>query len=371
MTTSAAAPLIIVCDWLPPAFGAVGQYEMARAESSAASGRETVLIGLGDGSTPERESRPRLEIRRLGAEAAPKTSTLRRGLWTLRANWRLFQAMRRAARERPDAEIKLTGSPPFLAYAALLWSAFSRRRIVYRITDFYPETALAAGKLRWLRLFAPIFHRLRRRAARIEALSECQKIRLIDTGAPSERIAIIRDGSPVSFAGAEPLRSRPFEKDDVVLLYSGNLGVAHDWRSFAEGYARHIRSGANRARLWMNATGARLDDLAAFCAERDLPLHRSGPVPIEDLAGLMLCADAHLILLGDPFWGYVFPSKTYAALESGRPTLYVGPEQSDVDALLAGDPRNRRVRQADVNGVAEAIDALTAATLERRRQAAE
>lgn len=360
-----SAPQIIVCDWLPPAFGAVGQYELPRAEAAAAAGRETVLIGLGMEAVEERvdDGAAPLTVRRLAARPAPKNRFFARAFWTIGVVWRLFAAMRRAAAEQPAAEIKVTGSPPFFAYLALAWARFARRKIAYRITDFYPETAFAAGKLGGLKPFAPLFHLLRRRAGRIEALSRCQRRRLLDSGVDPERIALVRDGSPVTLNGAQPAR-RPFEPGDVVLLYSGNLGVAHDWRSFAQGYANHVASGG-RTRLWLNAHGVGLAGLCAFCDARGLPYHVSGPAPLSAYARVMLAADAHLILLGDAFWGFVFPSKVYATLASGRPAVFVGPRDCDVHRLLVEDggargAAHQSVRQGRPDDVAQALDALAA-----------
>lgn len=368
-----AGPLIIVCDWLPPVFGAVGQYEMARAEAAAAAGRETILIGLGTETAEESRlcGRTRLTVRRLAARPAPKGDILRRALWTLGVVPRLLAALRRAARERPDAQIKVTGAPPFFADAVLLWSRLSGRGVTYRITDFYPETALAAGRLRVLAPLAPLFRRLRGCAARIEAVSKCQERRLRESGAPADRVTVVRDGSPVVFTGREKGERRPFGPDALTLLYSGNLGAAHDWRSFAEGYARHVGRGGP-ARLWLNACGSRLGELRAFCEARSLPVAATPPSPLAELSEVMASADAHLILLGEPFWGFVFPSKVYAALASGKPTLYVGPAQSDAHALLRTEligSRNESVRQGEPDAVAAALDRLAARWDRGRRRA--
>src|SRR3954471_5166860 len=40
------ADAVILCDWLPPDFGAVGQYTLARARERARMGQRVVLIGL-------------------------------------------------------------------------------------------------------------------------------------------------------------------------------------------------------------------------------------------------------------------------------------------------------------------------------------
>lgn len=353
-------PLIIVCDWLPPAFGAVGQYEMARAEEATRNGRTVTLIGLGNAASVETRTlgTGELTIVRLAAEAPDKGDLVKRAAWAASQNTALLTAVARAAKAAPS-EIKVTGSPPFLSYQVLAWRGLNRRHeITYRVTDFYPETAFAAGKATALKAITPIVHALRRGADRLEALSECQLKRLVESGVPEEKIAIVRDASPVEFHPHIEPAPRPFAPDEVALLYSGNLGVAHDWKSFAEAYRQHVRAGANRVRLWLNAGGVNAPALKAYCEAHDLPVHVSAPVPLEDLAGVLLAADAHLILLGDPFWGYVFPSKTYACLDSGRPCLFLGPEASDVHALIGGDPRHSSVRQSDVDGAVAALERL-------------
>jgi len=144
-----------------------------------------------------------------------------------------------------------------------------------------------------------------------------------------------------------------------VLLYAGNYGVAHEVDTVAEGYARHHREGSGRVRLWLSATGAGADDLARRLAAQGLPFHRSPPVPIERLAGLLRAPDAHLVTLKDGFIGYVMPSKIYACIESGRPTLFVGSADSDVDLLARSAKAGYwRVPCGDVAGFAEALEQI-------------
>jgi colanic acid biosynthesis glycosyl transferase WcaI len=336
---------VIVCDWIPPAFGAVGQYMLRRAEARARSGEKAVLIGLGDQAS--RETRPvgagELAIVRVPARKLAKSSSLpARAAWALAMNSRLARAARRAVKAagREPCEIVVTGSPPFLAYLLIVLNAlFWRRTLVYRITDFYPETVFAAGHLRWLAPMAGLFHRLRRLATRIEALGEDQVRRLVETGVPGDRIGIVRDDCPIADWSVRALWPRPFPDDKLVLLYSGNLGVAHELGAFCEAYRRHVRQGSDVVRLWANASGARLAELRDFCAAHDLPLHISPPVDLADLPAVLKACDAHLVLLGGPFWGYVLPSKIYACLELDQPIFYVGPAESDVHLLAAQSGR--------------------------------
>jgi hypothetical protein len=364
-TNSDEGRLIIVCDWLPPDFGAVGQYMLQRAREEARRGRDVTLIGLSasiGGASCEAVGEGELRTVRLLARQPAKHRLLQRVLWTLATNLKLIAAVGKAQSGRRPAEIVVTGSPPFLSQALILTNTLWRRPLTYRITDFYPETAIASGHMRAMRHLLPLFMWMRGRADRIEVLGEDQRRRLSEGGVASEKLDLVRDASPIAIGRDTAEAPRPFGPRDVVLLYSGNLGVAHDIDTFCEGYRRHIQEGANRIRLWGNGTGSRIEALKDFCARHDLPLHLSGPVPLDELPGVLRATDAHLVLLGQAFWGYVLPSKIYACLEAGQPVLYVGPRESDIALLLTQSPHpdHQHVAPGDPAACFQALEALAA-----------
>jgi hypothetical protein len=144
-----------------------------------------------------------------------------------------------------------------------------------------------------------------------------------------------------------------------VLLYSGNYGIAHEVETVVEGYRRHHLHGSGRVRLWLSATGEGAEEVASRLERQQLPFHRSLPVPLARLAGLLRAPHAHLITLKDPFVGYVMPSKIYACLESRRPILFVGSAESDVDLLArAARVSYWRVACGDPGGFAAALERL-------------
>ncbi|MFT3722165.1 MAG: hypothetical protein QM773_01160 [Hyphomonadaceae bacterium] len=359
-------PLVIVCDWIPPAFGAVGQYQLERAREAARAGRPTTLIGLGAEASDTEEAvasdrglATPLRIVRLAAMPARKGNLVLRGLWAAKTNVRLLSRAVGTLSRGDEAELKVTGSPPFLAYLLLIANVvFLRRTVTYRMTDFYPEAALAAGKGGFLKPLVPVFHWLRRRAHNLEVLSECQERRLVESGIAKDRIRIVRDDSPVDFSAPTGAPSLPFPPDKAVLLYSGNLGVAHDIDTLAEAYRRHIVAGPDRVRLWLNATGVKVDRLVAFCREHSLPVHVTPPAPLDQLAGILSSATMHLVTLERPFWGYVIPSKIYACIESRRPVLYIGPDESDVHKLIVSLPGSASVRNGDVEQCLRVLDSI-------------
>jgi hypothetical protein len=359
--------LLYLCDWLPPDFGAVGQYSLFFARERAASGEDVVLAGLSSTADSIEEERPgegRLRIVRLRAHIYDRADFRARAFWTARTDLALLWRLRRELTHAD--EILFTGSPPFLIHLLAPLNLLLRKRLTYRITDFHPE-CLMAEKERApaaLRLFHRWTVALRRRVDRFEVLGEDQRQRLLEIGIRPERIALKRDPSPVDIPpGTRPLEPPAELRGRAVLLYSGNFGVAHDHETFVEGYRRHHREGSGRVVLWLNAAGAKADRVEEILRAEGLPVHRSRPVPLELLPRLLVTPEAHLITLRDGFVGYVLPSKVYGCVQSGRSVLYIGSPRSDVHLLCSqGLPpdRYRRVEVGDAEGVARILEEIAA-----------
>ena len=102
--------------------------------------------------------------------------------------------------------VLFTGSPPFMIHLLAPLKFLWRGRLVYRITDFHPECLIAArrGPSRTLGLLLALTNFWRRRIDGFEVLGIDQKRRLGATGVQPERIALVRDGSPVPSPAAKP-----------------------------------------------------------------------------------------------------------------------------------------------------------------------
>lgn len=355
--------IVIVADWLPPDFGAVGQYMEMRARGLAERGHDVTLVGLASAGSSRRQAAIGMgsltEIR-LGARPVPRGSLVVRLAWTIWTNLRLLVAAFGSLRAADG--ILFTGSPPFLIHLLAPLRFLWKGRLVYRITDFHPECLIAAQKRpsRVLALLLGLTNFWRRRIDGFEVLGQDQLRRLNDTGVAASRIRLVRDGSPVAFSAQDVPEPLPIDlQGTCVLLYSGNYGVAHEVETVAEGYRMHHQQGSGRVRLWLSATGAGAEDLSKRFAALGLPFHKSGPVPLERLAGLLRAPHAHLVTLKDGFVGYVMPSKIYACLESKKPLIFVGSAESDVDLLTqAARIPYWRVSCGDSMGFTKALEDL-------------
>ncbi|OYQ36215.1 hypothetical protein CHU95_05340 [Niveispirillum lacus] len=352
--------LVYLCDWLPPDFGAVGQYAVMHCRDRAALGYDVTLVGLTSGNQASLEEQVvgpgRVRTLRLPAPPLDRASLARRLAWTVRTNAMLIV---RAWKYLSAAdEILFTGSPPFLLHFLVPLNVVLRKKLIYRIADFHPECLIAArnrpSKLLDAALALTVW--LRRRVQMFEASGEDQVRLLRHYGIPASNIVLKRDPPPVELTGDEVALPVPEElAGRKVLLYSGNWGVAHDTDTFITAYIRHHRTGSGTVGLWLNAVGAGADVVEERLRAEGLPVVRGRPVPFGDLGRLLVTPDAHLITLRDGFVAFVIPSKTYGCIASGKDVLYIGSPLSDVDLICRQGQRDgQRYIRADV-GDAEAV----------------
>src|ERR1051326_8626 len=358
--------LVYICDWLPPDFGAVGQYAVLFARQWANDGWDVTLVGLTSGH-PSRQAAEgigtgSLRIWRVHRETYQKQKFVKRLAWSLRSNLILLVAAFGAMR-RGDA-ILFTGSPPLMLHFIAPLNLLLRKKLIYRITDFHPECLIAerghAGPALGFLMRRSRFWR--RRVDEFELLGLDQARRLMDIAIPQARLVLKPDPSPVVFPpNLAPLPvPQELQSGSGIILYSGNWGVAHDEATFIEAYTRYARTSPNGLKFWLNATGAKADRVEQEFRARGVPIYRSKLVPLEDLPRLLKAVDVHLVTLRDAFVGYVLPSKIHACIDSGKRILFVGSEASDVHRLASqtGHAMYCRVGVGDVDRLVEALHAL-------------
>jgi hypothetical protein len=365
-STVNSTQLFYVVDWLPPDFGAVGQYAVVLAREMVRSGRKVSLIGLTSGAREiGREFSADggvLEITRLPSQHYKKSALMRRLIWSLHNNFKLILEVMRDPRSR-GAEILFSGSPPFMLFFAVFVKSLRGASLTYHITDFYPEVIIAARSKRslLLALLEKITWFLRKRVDVFLVLGEDQRRLLLAGGIAPGRIVLKRYGSPIVITGREKPAPRPTNLNTrKLLLYSGNYGVAHEIDTVVKGLIQHHREGSGSFGLWLNATGSGVESVIEPLRAAGIPFARSEPVTLDQLPHLLAAADVHLITLRSGFSGLVVPSKIYGCIDSGRPILFVGPKSSDVHLLCmqAKGIAYEHVEPGDIPAFAAALERL-------------
>ena len=357
--------IVFLCDWLPPDFGAVGQYAIAFCEQLAVHGNQVALVGFSsEKASVEKRSiqSGHLTVQRICRPAYDKSAFVKRAFWTFGANLALIKGAWDDI--RACDEIRFTGSPPFMLHFVVPVALVLGKKTRYRITDFHPEGLIAALGYTpwWVRPISAMTNFWRRRVDVMEVLGEDQRRAIVRSGVSPQKVELVRDPSPVEFS--ETMVSAPVPEPiagRAVILYSGNWGVAHDVDTFVLGFKRFCESQPERSGVCLNATGKRADIVANRLQGLELPYARTRPVPLEQLPNVLLAADIHLITLNVAFVAFALPSKVYACVASGRSVLFIGSPDSDVHLVCSTNlPKEayRRVDVGDVEGVSRAISEL-------------
>lgn len=233
-------------------------------------------------------------------------------------------------------------NPPLIVPTVAMVAALRRVPFAVITMDVYPEVLFASGLTRAEapggRTLARLFAWAYRRAARVVVLGPFMRGRLLAKGVRAERIVTIANwatGDLRSERGEDnPLRARWGLTGRFVVLYSGNIGVGHEFETFLQGVARasvahpaltvvFIGAGSRLAEVREQVTTLGLEGLVKF---EDF-------VPSQELPRTMGIADLALVTLREGFEGIIVPSKLYGYMARGIPTLYVGPS-SDISQTI-------------------------------------
>jgi hypothetical protein len=239
------------------------------------------------------------------------------------------------------------------------------RRVAVWMMDLYPEALAASGRLSETNpIYRWYFNKRQRALGKCDLLiflGETQKA-LVEKreGEKVERCEVVGgqeadgtrqtktmvvppwdDRGNIALATEESLRN--------LALYAGNLGEAHcfeeilaavpflpaDWRiRFAVRGAKSagLKAAANELKSPRNQEAKRLGaevEVTGYASEEETPR-------------LLASARVHLITMSPGWEGIVVPSKLYGCIRTGRPVLFVGPENADTA---------REIRANDWGGV--------------------
>ena len=260
---------------------------------------------------------------------------------------------------RADLVFTLT-TPPLIS---LVGTALKRLRGTQHFIwemDVYPDVAVSLGYIpsggvveRAIGLLADFS---RRRADGIIALGECMRDRLQARGIPGVKIQVAHNWA--DGAAIQPIK-RPGDPAKLVVLYSGNLGLAHDIDTIAR--AMLALKGDNRFRFVFTGGGPRRAELQAFCEREALgSVEWKGYVQRESLGANLGAGDIGLVTQQDSCLGAVVPSKVYGLLAAARPVLFVGPADATPARILRQFGCGWQVNCGDTAGLAALLETLAA-----------
>jgi glycosyltransferase involved in cell wall biosynthesis len=357
--------IVLLNQYFAPDEAATAQLLADLGEGLAAAGHEVVAVcsrrayESPELRYPSRETVRGVTVRRVKTTGFGRATATGRSVDYL--TFLLGAALALLFRRRPDVVVSLS-TPPLVAFVGLALARLRGARSVYWVMDVYPELAFRLGVLREGSLGGRMFARISRATLRgsdvVVALGESMAAQLASRG--GSNVAMIHnwaDGEAIRPRSVQdhPLREAWGWTGSFVLLYSGNMGLAHEFETLLDA-AERLKE-RPEIRFAFVGGGPRREEVEREARRRGLTNVEFRPyVAREDLGRSLTAGDLHLVTLRDGLPGLLVPSKIYGILAAGRPTLYVGPGEGEVADIIASGRCGTRVAAGDSSGLARAIE---------------
>jgi colanic acid biosynthesis glycosyl transferase WcaI len=238
----------------------------------------------------------------------------------------------------PRSDVIVVGSDP--QFSQLLFPplrALLRPKVLaYWCFDVFPEAILAAGvqgPVRWgAKLMRHLVGRAYRSVDLMVDLGLCMRARLDAHNHQARRETF----TPWALVEAEKpappdlaTRREMFGDATLAILYSGNMGKAHDFMPFLH-LARVLNRIDPKIVFCFACRGNRVDELKATITSRDTNVRLAPFAEESELEKRLNAADIHLLSLRPEWAGVVVPSKFFGSLAVGKPVIYAGPDFSSI-----------------------------------------
>ena len=285
---------------------------------------------------------------------------------------------------RQDVVVCFT-TPPFIAFVGILLRWLRGTRVIVWTMDLYPDVPVAAGVLRRNSIAHRIFEGIDRyclqRANRVVVLSRCMGERVLAKNISRERLERIEVWADPSEVKSGDRSSNPYRAewaigDRFVIEYSGNFGIGHDGATMYEAM-RKFRDD-DTLRWVIVGGGTKRPEVEAFVRNNWISNASMYPYQSRDRLGdLLSLGDVHIVSIAEGFDGLLVPSKFYGVLAAARPTIYIGPETSEVAMVIREEKCGLVVPQGNVEALIAAIATIrnhpeeTTAMGQRAREALE
>ena len=322
-----------------PDVAATSQHLTDLAEYLAARDFSVTILASGgrysaDGDTaPSRQRHNAVTIRRFRTTSLGRATHLGRIVDYLSFYVQVLGAA--LVGPRYDAVVYLTTPPliPFIGWIARI--ARGQRYVIWSM-DLHPAAEVAAGMLRdgspVTRLLWAIWRRAYRRADAVIALGEFMRERITAQGVASDRVVVAppwaRSFPSPQASAVHALRATLGLEGRFVVMYSGNAGVVHEFGAITE--AMRLLKDDYRFFFLFIGNGPRRREIEEFARVHTLKnFAYRNYLARADVPAALAMADAHLVSLRPEFAGISVPSKLYGIMAAGRPTLFVGPRESE------------------------------------------
>lgn len=372
--------VLLVNQFYPPDMAPTGQHLHDVARALVARGHDVTVACSrrsydGGGSYPAEGTRDGVAVRRLKAFGFGRTGKTRA------ADYLSFHARLLTAgwirRGRWDVALSLT-TPPYVGWTVGRAVGKDTAQACW-VMDLYPDALAAHGSVSKDATSYRALQALTRRQLARNRLVLALGPHMADHLKPYvtqptrlEWVALwgsVDDTQATPESIADVRAERGWTKEDVVFLYSGNMGLGHRLQEFLE-----VAMGTAGNATWAFAGGGqRRAEVEAFQATHPSARVQLLPYVTQDeLPASLAAADVHLVSLRRPWQGLVVPSKLPAAFSIRRPVIFVGPQDSEPADWIRESGGGWAVEEGDTDGLQRAVqEAMDPAERLRRGDAAQ
>lgn len=362
----------------PPVRGATGRVLRDLARAFAREGWQVTVITTGPKAMTERDG----AVRVIRVKAPQKVN----GAFGYTLIW---MKMFFAALRLPATELIVTMTdPPLFAVAGALLKVVKKNKHIHWVQDVYPDLFPVIGT-RFPRFVLTGMRKAVNRAMsssdKVIVIGRCMARHLGYSGVAPKAMAVIPNwpdvelGQPASKSnfddatiqqkGAafipsqnevpnfrhheEQLKSGPKFR----VLYAGNIGKIHPIATILDA-ARILQNQHPEIEFLFVGDGPKYDEITRAKAQEHLDNVKLLPYqPASRLRELMESGDVHVISMDEKAAGLAVPSKLYAGLAVHRPSIYVGPMQSESAKVIRDYNIGSVIEQGKAEELADAIRA--------------
>mgnify|MGYP006272011003 CR=1 FL=1 len=357
----------------PPEHGTTGRLVRDLSLAFAKDGWHVNIICAGNTDNVERHKNNDIRVHKVKSPLKSKTA-----LRYMKILWRLYKKGTRLPRH--DLVISMT-DPPMLAVAASRLAKRKKSAHIHWCQDLYPDLLPALG-VKIPRMFMSFLKRMS-----CKALNSCDKVVVIGRDMAHYLVGEKIDPSLISVIpnwpnmelvrpaggyhgshrdqsdstpgnrksnringkqnyeidihsmkqGREPIINLFKDQNNprFRVLYAGSISIAHPIETIME-TAEILNKDHPEIEFVFVGDGPGFDTIAEQRAFRELANIRLIPFqPAHRLRELMESGDVHLISMDERCRGLLVPSKLYSALAAARPTIFLGPDKSEVATVLS------------------------------------
>lgn len=345
--------LVLATDVFYPESTATAHYMLDIAEALANSGISVKVLCASNGHEDGSRDAVRLnrnswldnvgiEVERISVPSGSKNRLYNRaitkGFFALKCLQKIIMA-------KAEFDVVAVTNPPFLVFTLALVSKFSKRRVTLIVHDVFPYNAVPAGIAKaqspLIKGLGLLFGWSYRQMDTIVVIGrDMRNFFEAAIGVEPTRIELIANWPTLSFgdsssgssaAGCAATAASEAPSRRIV-RFVGNLGLVQ---------------GLYPALLALRQTDPSVWNVSIEIFGRGAELHKIeklsedwahvkafGSFKSEKQVEVISDCDVALVVLAEGMYGLGVPSKAYNSMAAGKPILYLGPSESEIDCLI-------------------------------------